>query len=160
MKVIIILTLVFVFYYLPVHAQFPGWKKVQELGDIKVWHLISNTNVTGSLQIKKTKSKMDWSSKNWSEYLKSLEKEKSKVLSLFNISNWKGEKYNWKKKDGYYLLEIEGSYNNHTGTPIAFKEIHLFYPDKTIQVLHTRPIGIQNGERFSKEIIEHIFKII
>ena len=82
------------------------------------------------------------------------------MLSYMDISDWKADQYNWTSEKNYYQLKIKGSYVDFLNKKILFNEIHFYYPHKTIQILHTRPSSIKNGEKYATEITDFLKKRI
>ncbi|MCY4524266.1 MAG: hypothetical protein OXB84_05970 [Halobacteriovoraceae bacterium] len=134
-----------------------GWKLLRDNG-IKVWQLKSNSNVSGSLERKKHQKQTNWSKLKKKSYMKKLEEKKKKVLELIGISDWRTDSHKWKKINNSHLLNITGRYTDSSGQKTAFTEIHIYNSNETIKMLYTRPQSIENGEKLSETIIDHMKK--
>ena len=117
-----------------------------------LWKLKSNTGVTKTWKLKKSKgvyaSLSEESSYNTSEikkiigsanYLEEFKKEKIILLSFIGVSDWKINKYKWKKRNGQDVLEVSGSYQDRHKEIIDFVELHYFKKTKIIQMLYVAP---------------------
>ena len=134
-----------------------GWKLSHNINNVQVWQLESNSDVTGSLEKSKTK-KIDWSQINTQDFFKSIEKKKKEMLFFIGISEWNAHEYKWTTKNDYYELAVKGTYKDSSGKNISFYELHLYKDREKIQILHTRPTSIPNGDKLSREIVGHLFK--
>lgn len=132
------------------------WNLTSNIDGVKVWMLRSNSDVTGSWQEIVGKKSLDWSIVDQKNYFQSFEAKKKKMLSFVGISKWRADHYKWTKNSQWHELNVKGHYQDSSGQEIAFKEVHLFHPGKTIQILHTRPASLKNGEEFSKQFFSFI----
>lgn len=132
------------------------WNLASDIDGVKVWSLKSNSDVTGSWQEVAGKKNLDWSVAGQKGYFQSFEAKKKKMLSFIGISKWKAGHYKWVKKSHWHELNVNGHYQDSSGQEIVFKEVHLFHPDKTIQILHTRPAALKNGEELSKQFFSFV----
>ena len=138
------------------YALLPNWKLTSDVDGLKVWLYTPNSAITGSSENRKLSSKIDWSKIKEQEYFKKFEDQKKGMLSLMGISNWKVFRILWTAHKGHYQLDIEGNYTNSSHQEISFVEQHLYYSDRTIQFLHTRPKSVENGDVFAKEILNYM----
>ncbi len=132
-----------------------GWKLSRDVNGVKVWQLEKNSDVTGSLERRKTGKKINWLNIKQKDFFKKLEEKKKKMLSFIGISEWKG-KYKWKPKKDYHELLVNGSYKDWSGQKIIFTEVHIYRTNETIQILHTRPKSIAGGDKLARRIIAHM----
>lgn len=137
-----------------IHAAPKDWTLTSNIDGTKTWQLISNTDVTGSLANRKTASPIDWNTTNGEDFFKAFEEKKKKMLSIIGIVDWKVTKHSWIKFKNYNQLEITGSYTDSKKQDISFTEQHLYYPDRTLQMLHTHPKELKNAEKYSKDILD------
>ena len=108
------------------------------------------------MQRKRHAKKKDWSQIKKFEYFKSLETKKKKMLSLIGIKNWKANKQKWKKTKSGRELSIVGSYTNSKNEKVSFKELHVFQPTATYQILFTKPAGL----KLSKNVVPNFFSAV
>ena len=82
-------------------------------------------------------------------YFKEIEKPKKQTFEYLNITNWKSHNYTIKPlKKGSLYVSFEGSYTNHRKKIIYFKEIHLYKPKKSLQLMASNA----NVEQLKKDI--------
>ncbi len=132
-----------------------GWKLSRDVNGVKVWQLEKNSDVTGSLEKRKTGKKINWLNIKQKDFFKKLEEKKKKMLSFIGISEWKG-KYKWQPKKEHHELLVNGSYRDWSGQKITFAEVHIYRANETIQILHTRPTATINGDKLASRIIAHM----
>lgn len=143
---------------LPVKAWALEWKLSSDWDGVKVWQLISDSNITGSLQIHEANKNRDWSQKGKENFFQSLSQRKKKVLALIGVTNWEAKDYQWITQSKHHELRVTGSYYDSTGNKIKFKEIHVFQKEKTLQLLHTRPASLEDGQKYEKDFFSFINK--
>ena len=160
MKVhILYLLLLFSFFSTSSFGSLTGWKLSRDTENVKVWQLISNSDVTGSLEIRESKKRVKWADIKSESFFEKLKKKKQKILSFIGIRNWIADSYKWDQESDCYVLEVVGSYVDSKGIKTRFRELHLFYPQKTVQILHTRPSDYKKGKKYSEDIIRYIKSI-
>lgn len=81
-----------------------------------------------------------------------------KGLALIGVTNWEAKDYQWITQSKHHELRVTGSYYDSTGNKIKFKEIHVFQKEKTLQLLHTRPASLENGQKYEKDFFSFINK--
>lgn len=147
-----------IFIFIPVIsiAQPSGWKLSRDANGVKVWLLKNNSNVTGSLQRRKTLNKNKLGKIKQEDFFKRFENKKRRILSLIGVTNWKATKYDW--SPGTRQLSVEGTYTDSSGLNVTFAEIHIFKNGETVQILHTRPTSLSDGSKYEKEIVDYIKK--
>ncbi len=132
------------------------WKLSRNENDVKVWQLIKNTDVTGSLQVMEKKQETNWAKISKDTFFKNLEEKKKKTLSLIGVRDWTATNYRWTDTANGPELNISGSYRDSSDTKIEFQEIHLFRKKKTIQILLTKPADYKLEPALSKNFIDAI----
>ena len=116
-----------------------AWKLVRQMDDVWVWKLKGNSDVLGTLRSLPHAKSINWSKTKSSDLFKRLEKRKKRTLHLIGITNWQASRYSWKKRKGHYELIVRGSYSNSWGQKVKFTEHHLYFRDKTHQILFSSP---------------------
>jgi hypothetical protein len=149
----------FFILFLPLKVWALEWKLSSDLDGVKVWQLNSDSSVTGSLQIRDTSKRLDWSREGKEKFFKSLSERKKQVLALVGVTNWEAKDYHWTTKDdNSHELRVSGSYYDSAGTHIQFKEVHIFQKGKTLQLLQTRPASLKDGLNYEKDFFSFINK--
>jgi hypothetical protein len=152
------LFLLALFFSVSSHAQLSGWKLAREANQIKVWLRNTNPEITGTLEIRASKKKIDWSKIQRDSYFKTLEAKKIKLLSFIGITQWHAQETSWREQQGVHYLKITGSYTNSSQEKILFIEEHAFLKDKTVQLLHTRPAELQDQHSEGEAIMSFMRK--
>ena len=115
------------------------WRMVRQTDDVWVWKLEGTRDVIGTFQTKRRTSNINWENVKSKSFFEKLTQEKQKMLSMIGISHWTVTNSRWVKKKDHYELQLRGSYQNAQNKEIRFHEIHLFYEDKTHQILMAYP---------------------
>ena len=151
--------LIFTFLFsMSSYARLPGWRLAREVNGVKVWILESNSDVTGTMEIRELDSKMDWTAIGQKTYFKKLEEKKISMLAFIGITNWKANEYSWTKQKDRHYLKITGSYTDSSQQEILFTEEHAFLSDKTVQLLQTRPSDVPGSAIEAKAILSYMKK--
>ena len=140
--------LFFIFFFsFPSFASPPSvldfWRPVLLADDVYIYELKNNPEVLITFQSNKTKRQLKWEKIKSGSFFSSFEKRKKELLSMISVSQWKAKKHTWTRKKEYFELLVHGSYIDASGTKVSFQEIHLFSPDKTRQILFTKPATIK-----------------
>lgn len=138
------------------------WLLTRQTGNVWVWKLKGASNVIGIFQTEQRSRPIHWEKIKSKKFFLDLIHKKRKMLSLIGIKEWKVKRSNWKKQKGYRELTMEGSYYNSQNHLIDFKEVHLFYPRKTLQILLSHPrkrlVKTEVASQFIKDVKEMAFK--
>ena len=135
-----------------------NWKLSRDTNNVKVWQLVANPNVTGSIE--KRDTEIDWSTIKKKESLEKFKNRRKKILSLIGVYDWKAYEHKWSFKKDFHQLNINGSYRDSFNKKITFSEVHIFKRNQIIQMLHTRPYHMKDGQKLSQDIMEHMKKNI
>ena len=133
-----------------------GWKLVRQDKQVRVWKLKSNLEVIGTFRSEAKSKPVDWTKIKSEKFFKKLVDKKKKILHLIGIVDWKAEKYIWEKQKNNYKLVINGTYVNSLAQTITFTEHHLFFKNKTYQMLLTNP----SQKEIKKEVIQRFFSSV
>lgn len=116
-----------------------AWDFVRFADDVFTYSFSKKDKVMGTFHFRHLKRKMNWRKLGSKKLFDKIIANKKAMMSLISISNWKLSKKSFKKKKGYYELEMDGSYFDKDDKLIFFKELHLYYPRKVHQILVTSP---------------------
>jgi hypothetical protein len=150
MRIFNLLVYILLFNFTFIHAATEDWS-VADMEDSKIWLHKSNPDVTGSIQILKRKEPLNWNTINKDSFYKNFESQKKKSLSLIGVRTWNVSSYKFETKNGLKQLTIEGSYTDHRGNEVVFKELHIFKRHETIQTLHTRPVTLKDDLKYEDD---------
>ncbi|MBP9680843.1 MAG: hypothetical protein KBD76_05525 [Bacteriovorax sp.] len=152
------LILFIIFYSLSAGAFNSEWILATNEENVKVWLRKGNSEVTGSVEKRTRQTLTNWSTIKNGSYFKKYEAQKQKMLSLIGVTHWQTTQSTWKKSKSYFFLSIEGSYTDSSQQDIVFIEEHFYFPTQTIQLLHTRPRTLIEGDKLGKEILNEMKK--
>ena len=130
------------------------WLLTRQTGNVWVWKLKGASNVIGTFQIEQRSRPIHWKKIKSKKFFLDLIHKKKKMLSLIGVKKWRVKRSNWKNQEGYRELTMEGSYYNSQDHFIDFKEVHLFYPRKTLQILLSHQRDKASKERNNKSIYQ------
>ena len=133
-----------------------GWKSVRQENQVHVWKLKNNPEVIGTFRSEVTSKPVDWTKIKSEKFFKNFVDEKRKILRLIGITNWKSRKYIWEKKKKHYKLVVDGTYLNSSAQTVKFIEHHLFFKNKTYQMLLINP----SKKEIKKEVIHRFFSSV
>lgn len=126
------------------YAELNGWKLVRDTKGVRVWISKDNPNITGSMEIRKLIKKIEWTDSARETYFKGLNVKKN-LLAFIGITNWNVQQHSWSQENEIYYLKVIGSYINSAQQEIVFVEEHAFLPDKTVQLLYTKPANLKDS---------------
>ena len=116
------------------------WRLVRQTNNVWVWKLAGTRDVIGTFQTQQRTSSINWRKVKSKAFFEKLTKEKQEMLAMIGISQWTVTSSRWVKKKDHYELQLRGSYRNAQNKKIKFHEVHLFYKDKTHQILIAHPL--------------------
>ena len=119
-----------------------SWRLVRQGNNVWVWKLIGTREVIGTFQTKIRAKSIDWTKIKSKDFFLNLKREKQKMLSMIGITGWVVKSSQWRRKKDHHELTLIGSYKNAQNRHINFREVHLFYKQKTHQVLLSYPSDI------------------
>ena len=109
-----------------------NWILKRKYGDASIYTSHNKTRLT--VKYKTATSKKG--RKNFSvEFVKKLERDKKKLLSLIGIKDWKVDKTQISNQYRAQNIILKGSYVDNSGAKIYFMERHVYFPAKNIQIL-------------------------
>src|SRR5690606_6966816 len=130
------------------------WNQVST-GEVKVWLLNSNADVTASKEERVLTEDVDIKSFDKGKALNRFEDAKKKSLGILGIKNWKIESYKWHEGKEDYKLSVTGSYTNAQKEKIHFLETHIYKKRNVVQYLHTWPSSFSDGLKVANEFLKH-----
>lgn len=136
------------------------WRLVRNEEDVKTYLHRLSTDITGTVQVNAKKESIDWSKIKKEDFYKSLEEKKKHLLSLIGVTEWTAEKYSWNNANSINELSVIGTYKDSSKHIIQFRELHLFKPNKTIQILYTQPTGVKLNPKTGENFLMSIRKSI
>lgn len=111
---------------------FAHWILKSEYGDTLIYTSPGQTRLTISYKTTAPKQK------NFSlELIKSIAKDKKKMLAMIGIEKWKVEQSSLKKSNGVTSIKLVGSYLDRFGEKVHFVEYHYYTAAKKLQMLLT-----------------------
>ena len=120
-------------------SEIKDWKFVRAVNGVYTYKLKENKNVIGTFHSRKFKKSADWDSIDPDEFFKKINKEKSLIMALINISDWRVNQFRWEKQKEFFELQMKGSYTDPQGRNIYFYENHLYSSKNTQQILVISP---------------------
>lgn len=135
------------------YSQTGEWKQVSS-GEVKVWLLSSNVEVSASREERILTKDLDLKSFEEGKIFSSFKEERKNALGVLGLTEWKIEKSNWSPLKEGFKLEVWGSYKNAQKENISFLETHLYQKRKVVQYLNTWPSSFSDGARVSQEFLQ------
>ncbi len=132
------------------------WQLSRQTDNVWIWKHKDNSDVIGTLQSMAKVKPINWQKIKSTKFFKNLIKRKKRMLSLIGITDWKEKSHDWKKKKDYHELVIKGSYLNPKRERVQFIEHHLYFKNKTHQILLTFPKNKNLRFEIANQFIESI----
>ena len=152
--VVITLTCSFVF------AKTNTWQLAHHHKNVWVWNLTSQKDVIGTLQTSTRSKPVNLKNIQTKNFFKKFKNSRQKTLKMIGITRWTASDYKWKKKSDHYELTLNGTYRNAQNQLIRFYETHLFYQQKTHQILFSHPSKTSINRNIASQFVTKTKKMV